>query len=68
MDIYKKNMHWGGKSKNGWKLRTFLAQHVIAQNEYMIEWFFPQSPKVTLIQRGVDTIQFSPKSKNQKLL
>ena len=64
----KKNMHWGGKSKNGWKLRTFLAKHVIAQNEYMIEWFFPQSPKVTLIPRGVDTIQFSPKSKNQKLL
>ena len=64
----KKNMNWGGKSKNGWKLRTFLAQHVIAQNDYMMEWFFPKSKKVTLIPRGVDTMQFSPKSKNEKLL
>ena len=37
----KKNMNWGGKSKNGWKLRSFLAKHIIAQNKTMVDMFFP---------------------------
>ena len=27
----KKNMNWGSTSKNGWKLRTFLANAIIAK-------------------------------------
>ena len=64
----KKNMNWGGKSKNGWKLRTVLANHIIAQNKSMISWFFSNSKKISLIPRGVDINHFSPKSKNLNLL
>ena len=64
----KKNMNWGGKSKNGWKLRTVLANHIIAQNKSMINWFFSNSKKISLIPRGVDIHHFSPKSKNLNLL
>ena len=64
----KKNMNWGGKSKNGWKLRTVLANHIIAQNKSMINWFFSNSKKISLIPRGVDINHFSPKSKNLNLL
>ena len=35
----KKNMNWGGDSKNGWKLRTFLSSHIIAQNKEMVSKF-----------------------------
>ena len=64
----KKNMNWGGKSKNGWKLRTVLADHIIAQNKSMINWFFSNSKNISLIPRGVDINHFSPKSKNLNLL
>ena len=64
----KKNMNWGGKSKNGWKLRTVLANHIIAQNKSMINWFFSNSKKISLIPRGVDIHHFSPKSKKLNLL
>jgi glycosyltransferase involved in cell wall biosynthesis len=64
----KKNMNWGGKSKNGWKLRSILAKYIIAQNNSMLNWYFPNSSKVTLIPRGVDIKIFKPQSKNIKLL
>jgi len=64
----KKNMNWGGKSKNGWKLRSLLSKHIIAQNNSMLNWYFPNSSKVTLIPRGVDIKIFKPQSKNIKLL
>ena len=64
----KKNMNWGGKSKNGWKLRSIFSDHIIIQNTDMKKQFYPSSLKTTLISRGVDTIKFKPKSKNQKLL
>ena len=64
----KKNMNWGGKSKNGWKLRSLLAKHIIAQNNSMLNWYFPNSSKVTLIPRGVDIKIFKPKTKNINLL
>ena len=54
----KKNMNWGGKSKNGWKLRSFLAAHNLAQNTDMIRYFFPYLKNVSLVPRGVDTDEF----------
>ena len=64
----KKNMSWGGKSKNGWKLRTLFASHILAQNKDMIKNFFPGKKNVSLVPRGVDTEEFSPKPKDRKLL
>ena len=64
----KKNMNWGGKSKNGWKLRTLLASHILAQNKDMIKNYFPGKKNVSLVPRGVDTEEFSPKPKDRKLL
>ena len=61
-------MNWGGKSKNGWKLRTLLASHILVQNKDMITEFFPGKKNVSLVPRGVDTEEFSPKPKNRKLL
>jgi len=56
----KKNMNWGGSSSNGWKLRSFLANHILVQNKDMISEFFPSSKKVSLVTRGVDTSEFFP--------
>lgn len=63
----KKNMNWGGNSKNGWKLRTFLASAVIAQNTDMIERFFKNTKHVYLVPRGVDTQEFVPTNPSEKL-
>lgn len=54
----KKNMNWGGSSKNGWKLRTWLANRVAAQNTDMLKLFFDGSKKVDLIPRGVNLKEF----------
>ena len=64
----KKNMNWGGKSKNGWKLRSFLAAHILAQNTDMIRYFFPYLKNVSLVPRGVDTDEFIYKEKDAKLI
>ncbi len=56
----KKNMNWGGSSKNAWYLRSWLANGIIAQNTDMLRDFFPGWKKVTLIPRGVDTSEFQP--------
>lgn len=53
----KKNMSWGG-SGNGWKFRSALAIAIVVQNTDMITQFYPDSKKVTLIPRGVNTMQF----------
>lgn len=58
----KKNMNWGGSSKNGWRLRTMLASGIIAQNSDMMRDFFNRSNKVRLIPRGVKTEQFTPRA------
>ena len=63
----KKNMNWGGKSKNGWKLRSFLATAIAAQNTDMITRFFKHQKKVVLIPRGVDTNEFVPISPSENL-
>jgi len=60
----KKNMNWGGKSKNGWRLRSYLARHIIIQNTDMRMEFYPTSSNTTLIPRGVNLHEFSPKSSN----
>ena len=54
----KKNMSWGGSSKNSWKLRSFLANKIIVQNKDMMKQFYPNSTKTTLIPRGVVTEKF----------
>lgn len=56
----KKNMNWGGASANGWKLRTWLANHIAYQNHDMKTEFFPDSTKVSYVPRGVDMEEFSP--------
>lgn len=58
----KKNMNWGGSSKNGWLLRTKLAEKVAVQNTDMLKQFFKKDlDKTFLIPRGVNTGEFSPK-------
>ncbi len=64
----KKNMNWGGVSKNGWKLRTALANGIVAQNTDMLREFFPGMKKVHLISRGVDTNVFKPQAPNRAML
>lgn len=56
----KKNMSWGGKSRNGWRLRTFLANGIIAQNSDMMRSFFMDQKKVTMIPSGVNLEDFAP--------
>ena len=63
----KKNMNWGGASKNAWKLRSFLATAIVAQNTDMIKLFFKNSNKTLLIPRGVDVEVFKPLLKNVTL-
>jgi len=64
----KKNMNWGGKSKNGWRLRTILASHILAQNNDMILRYFSGKNNISLVPRGVDLKEFSPRLKNKGLL
>lgn len=56
----KKNMNWGGASKNGWRLRSYLASAIAVQNKDMMIDFFPHSKKTSLIPRGVDVETFKP--------
>ncbi len=63
----KKNMNWGGTSKNGWNLRTFLSSHIIAQNKDMISNFFEKNDNVSLVYRGVNLDEYLPETRNLKL-
>ncbi len=63
----KKNMNWGGKSKNGWWLRTKLAKHIICQNRTMLNLLY-KTKKVSLIPRGVNISEFISQNKNIELL
>ena len=63
----KKNMNWGGSSANGWRLRSWLANHILVQNKDMISEFFPKSCKISLVPRGVDTKEFYPYHIHQKI-
>lgn len=61
----KKNMNWKG---NSWKIRTALANGILAQNTDMIEQFFPGNQKVVLCSRGVDTTEFHPVERDHRLM
>jgi len=63
----KKNMNWGGKSKNGWILRTRLAKHIICQNKSMLT-LLDVKKKVSLISRGVNVLEFKNRNRNISLL
>ncbi|MDT0295733.1 glycosyltransferase [Mesonia ostreae] len=64
----KKNMNWGGASKNAWKLRSLLAKRIIIQNTDMKNKMYPTSKKTDLISRGVNTTSFAPlEQKNKEL-
>lgn len=63
----KKNMSWGGSSKNSWKLRSFFANKIIVQNKDMIKQFYPNSTKTELIPRGVDIEKFKKTSPDSKI-
>lgn len=63
----KKNMSWGGSSRNGWKLRTSLAHGIVAQNTDMLKQFFPGKKNVVLIPRGVDVQHFAPGPRKELL-
>lgn len=58
----KKNMSWGGSSANAWKMRSLLADAIVAQNTDMLKDFFATSKKVKLIPRGVNSQHFAPKA------
>lgn len=62
----KKNMSWGGSSKNSWKFRSFLANKIILQNTDMNK-FYPNSNKTTLISRGVNVERFRFLSPNPEI-
>ncbi len=63
----KKNMNWGGSSKNGWKIRSILSSHILIQNRDMQNLFFKKSKKTSLVPRGVDTTKFFPNKKKESL-
>tara|TARA_B100002051_G_scaffold100342_1_gene95827 strand:- start:161 stop:1288 length:1128 start_codon:yes stop_codon:yes gene_type:complete len=64
----KKNMNWGGPSKNGWRLRSYFASHIIFQNKDMLKLFFNNYKNATIVPRGVDTKLYSKRKKNIKIL
>ena len=64
----KKNMNWGGKSKNGWLLRSMLSTHIFLQNKDMKKSFFKKNNKISLVPRGVDTKEFFPIKKQDSLI
>lgn len=53
----KNNMAWGSRA---WKIRSALANGIVAQNTDMIRDFYPGKRNVALIPRGVNTQEFSP--------
>ncbi|MFZ5926799.1 MAG: glycosyltransferase family 4 protein [Acidobacteriota bacterium] len=56
----KKNMNWRGRA---WKVRSFLARGIAAQNSDMLEQFFASRwfhDKTRLIPPGVDMEKFRP--------
>jgi len=63
----KKNMSWGGSSKNSWKLRSLLANKIIVQNREMRKQFYSNSSKTTLIPRGVFAERFKKNLPDSKI-
>lgn len=63
----KKNMSWGGSSKNSWYLRSFLATKIAIQNTTMLKEFYPNSTKIKLIPRGVLFQKFKSENPLQEI-
>ena len=63
----KKNMSWYGSSYRSWKLRSWLSDGIICQNTDMINDFFPNWKKVSLIPIGVDSRQYFNNNTNYKV-
>lgn len=63
----KKNMNWGSDGANAWKIRSQLAKHIIIQNSDMKKRFYPNTKKVSLIERGIDTQKFLAQQPNPLL-
>ncbi|MEP7145702.1 MAG: glycosyltransferase [bacterium] len=61
----KKNMGWGS---NAWKIRTKFANAIIPQNEKMIESFFKNITKYSLIHIGINTEEFSNLVRDEELI
>lgn len=61
----KKNMSWGS---NAWRMRTFLADAIIPQNQEMLEIFFKDSDKCYLIPIGIDIDEFSENKPDEELI
>ncbi len=64
----KKNMSWGGASKNSWNLRTKLASVIAYQNSDMNQRFFRNMKNLFFIPRGVNTNEFFPGDKDISIL
>ncbi|RCW36723.1 glycosyltransferase involved in cell wall biosynthesis [Marinilabilia salmonicolor] len=63
----KKNMNWGGASKNGWKIRSYLADFIALQNSDMKNEFYPDTKKTFYVPRGVDTAEFFKAAEDKDL-
>ncbi|MEO8665930.1 MAG: glycosyltransferase, partial [Ignavibacteria bacterium] len=61
----KKNMGWGS---NAWKIRSRIANAIIPQNEEMIETFFKNMKKYSLIPIGINTEEFSNLLRDEELI
>ena len=61
----KKNMSWGGSSKNSWKLRSYLATQILIQNKDMLFLFY-KDKAVNLVPRGISK-NFFLKSYNENI-
>lgn len=57
----KKNMAWGNKA---WKIRSFLANRIIATNGVIKKMFYNNHPKVSVIYSSVNTQAFPFQSKS----
>lgn len=60
----KKNMGWGS---NAWKIRTKLANAIIPQNQEMVNVFFNNIEKYSLIPIGIDLNEFADLERDEEL-
>lgn len=64
----KKNMSWEGPSLRGWRLRTFLANGITAQNSDMMMNFFKSNNNAKLIPMGINIKKFRKKRQDKDLI
>jgi glycosyltransferase involved in cell wall biosynthesis len=60
----KKNMGWGS---NAWRIRTKLANAIIPQNQEMVDVFFNNIEKYSLIPIGIDLNEFSGLKRDEEM-